>query len=297
VPKVELMPCGSVDDVGCDEHSRIYRVCKIYGERNTGTNALKNIVESNSDSVVLPSTIHEVEAHLNSSTLKFIKHLTSKLVRNKAQKYIVRHLTLLALMQIRPDFLGWKHGKPKPNRRYVHDAFLLLTVRDPVSWIASMYQRPHHRLIEPKGDFSHFIRRRWPLIAVDALGRGSVSNVAELWNLKVRALVEFSNWAKHEGATFKFIKFEDIIFRQENIFDRISRFLLNPADRFRIITKSTKEPDKDLKFYQEYYTQQGYLKLLTPADTEFVVSNIDWDIARLFGYCPPRQFNGPARIV
>lgn len=246
---------------------------KVFGERNTGTNALKQVIERNSDSRCLPS----VETDLNPLAWKLW-----------ARSYVARRFRNRRFDAI---FAGcapqetWKHCAT--NFRDASDfrnTLVLFTVRHPGSWLLSLFRNPYQRLGPVPDSFSEFLDHRWETVGRELLG-GVSFRPLELYQAKVRSYLEFKSVLAEAQVHSHFVRFEDLVMDQENVFSGLRPELSNPAPVFAELTDSTKSRKKDLAYYRRYYGQELWREELTDI-APAINAQVDWGLFDQFGYSP-----------
>ena len=124
--------------------NRIY--LKIFGERNTGTNYLQQLIKENLDVHLLPGSspvwINKLQSHLFGKNWlnDFYFSLTFK------------------------SNLGWKHRLLKLDDftiDNVKDVFFITLTKNPYSWLLSLYRRPYHHYNSKTQSFSEFLISPW----------------------------------------------------------------------------------------------------------------------------------------
>lgn len=152
----------------------------MFGERNTGTNFLNELLRQNTCSIVLE----------NSSNAQ----AKARLARLRGLDKTAREFAIERLIDLerRKNFLmdyGWKHANVavkalQMSPRFSETAFLFL-IRNPFKFILSMYKRPYNLFPKPSGSMGEFIAS--PLIANvrDGLMDDYLESPVDLWNKKV----------------------------------------------------------------------------------------------------------------
>src|SRR5436190_895293 len=105
---------------------------KIFGERNTATNALAKVIALNSGARCLPSTAAELDPD---SARQARWSLTQ---RSKERK-------IDAIFSGRGPLEAWKHCATNfPDASAFASALVVFTLRHPASWLLSLYKHPYH---------------------------------------------------------------------------------------------------------------------------------------------------------
>jgi hypothetical protein len=264
------------------------RHVKIFGERNTATNALKKLVERNSGSRVLPSVASELERR-GPRRVRMI----SKLPFGPA----LREIYIDRVFRSRAPRLSWKHcATTFSDVSEFRDCLVLLTTRHPASWLLALHRRPyHHREAVPER-FEEFLTTEWRPTKRDNLKLRSLTPI-EMWNVKSRSHVAFASALSSAGIAWRWVAFERFVCDQASVFEDLRSVLVEPAAAVSPVTESTKDRTKDYLYYRDYYGQCRWLTEIDPVSRQLIDGAVDWDIASGFGYRPlaamAREF-GPA---
>jgi hypothetical protein len=254
---------------------------KIFGERNTGTNALKALIETNSRSNVAPSVAREIDPHFDLKA-KILSRLPTRYRASATEAYIDR------LFRKSSPKLAWKHSATRFNDVACFEGCLVVgTIRNPISWLVGLHRAPYHTLVPVPSAFSAFLDLEWQLCARDNLEASAVVP-AELWNQKARSLLDLIEALQRRNLTHVLVRFEDFVMDQNSTFARLKEFLHEPAADCSIVKRSTKDRSKDHSYYADYYGQERWLKEIDRAAIQAAMSRLDWGIARSFGYSPPQ---------
>lgn len=236
---------------------------KIFGERNSGTTYLEELIALNTQAVVL-------------------KLNPSNLVATFLRKFIV--LEDVYLRMNHNLHLGWKHGVPDQevigHFAKVHKLSFLTISKDPYSFLLSLYKRPYH--LNCAGlSFAQFIEAKFPLRVRDNLPLEESLTPVELWNKKNRAFLD-----SHLGNVPSLhVRYEDLLEDTEESLFVISRALdLNLNDNFIQVSGSTKGADLGFSEYRKYYLSRSWLKALTRTDIDAINKQLDRELVREIGY-------------
>jgi hypothetical protein len=245
---------------------------KIFGERNTGTNALSQIVQLNSDSVCLPST----EGDLNP--------VVSRIANSRYVQGAAREVLIDWTYGDRPTLHSWKHCATNfADVSPFEGVLVLFTIRHPASWLVSSFKRPYH-IGRPPNDLSRFIDRPWRTVRRERLGRASYRPL-DLYRAKLNSYREFASRLSVRGILHQFVRFEDMILAQETVYRALAPYLMNARPDFVELRASTKDPGKTLDDYRAYYGNEGWRAALDGCE-EQINAQLDWDDLKEFGYEP-----------
>lgn len=109
---------------------------KIFGERNSATTALKQLIERNSSSRVLPSVAEELDPQF-----RFRMRLLTGLPMGSrlGERYIDG-----VFRGEQPRF-AWKHAATAfDDASSLSDCAVVFAVRHPASWLLALHRRPYH---------------------------------------------------------------------------------------------------------------------------------------------------------
>lgn len=164
---------------------------KLFGERNTATRAVKQMLRE-TDGVTLvnskrPDELGNVEwANLVASINLYIQDDWRKVYMDALRDNVSHYNAPLAM---------WKHAAPRWDETFVtQNVHTIFCVRNPYSWALSMARKPYHMKARRTDDFLTFIKRPWLTERRDNTGI-ILCSVMDLWNKKLRAYAEFADQA------------------------------------------------------------------------------------------------------
>ena len=241
---------------------------KIYGERNTGTHYLSELIRLNLEVEEVPGVVP-----------KYIMALQKQL----PGKELVRDLYFAMTYK---HNLGWKHTTVKPLEiiaKYSiaknNLSFVTIT-KNPYSWLLSLYKRPYHQYYADKPDFESFLSTSWKTVGRDSAPK-ILSSPVELWNMKNSSYLQLED-------TFPVlnIKYEDILDVPKNIIELISNTFSygRRLSHFQNYEKSTKEKGKDSSFYRDYYLNERWKDMLSPQSIAIINERLDNELMNYFRY-------------
>lgn len=247
---------------------------KVYGERNTGTQMMREILLGNGVRDLWPGTIaelgamHEVEALGGAD-------------RPDADRLLIREAVIDDMFAAAFDrTLGWKHGIPALERLPTDGSgtHVVVTAKNPYAWVVSMARRPHHNLLTGnRGSVEAFLASPWITCGRDNAPR-HLASVVDLWSLKYRAWL-----ALETRLPTTVIRYEDLLLQPATLASLAAR--LDPEGR-RPWQLPTAVPNNanDLSFYRDYYAQQRWREALSPACLALIGSRLDRDLMDRLGY-------------
>lgn len=237
---------------------------KVYGERNTGTNYLTKLVQSNFDVSLL---VGAFPRKLNHWPLK------NEFVRDSFFRVTYNHT------------LGWKHAcLPSAEaiaRSKRKDVALLALVKNPYSWLLSMYKRPYHGLDNSLA-FEDFITSPWPILDRENCPRKRL-NLVELWGIKNASYSQLENYPRG-----MLVKFEDLLHNPQDVCLRMGKTLKIPASNefAQNVEQASKKQDADLNFdyYKDYYLGEKWKEKLSDNQISVINAHLDKTLSRKLGY-------------
>ena len=236
---------------------------KIYGERNTGTNFLSNLLRENLDIELLEGTVPNGKFWALS---EFNKNLYFSLTSNKN--------------------LGWKHALVAPaqlqRNKNTRNVYFLTVSKNPYSFLLSLYKNPYHYKGVKPNSLLKFLQTKWYVQGRENVESRFYRNPVELWNSKNHSYLQLKEKLPLQTVN---LKYEDLLENPEAEIDKICQFLKVPKKQdFKNYTLSTKDPEKSFSFYQNYYLNEQWVNLLKDEEIEVINQNIDQDLMDLLGY-------------
>ncbi|MCF6271891.1 MAG: hypothetical protein L3J37_01685 [Rhodobacteraceae bacterium] len=258
------------------------RKVKVFGERNTGTSAVMQMlgsmegVSTSSPRIPTPD-IDRLEEKVMAKLEGFYRELYIDALLDESRS---RNRGLSA----------WKHAAPVLDDSYAEkSASVLFLVRDPYSWAVSMYRQPYHKRAPKAESLLEFLDRPWLCMARDNL-RPVLESPLDLWSGKLRAYRVFSDVGPVPSTV---LQFEDFV--QAPVFAlgaALAVFGIG-SDGLAEIPRPTKPDGMEAADRRAYYAGESWKSSLDPAAATLINERIDWDVARSFGYAPrdPADFS------
>ena len=251
---------------------------KVFGERNTSTNALIKAILRNIEHVnVLPSTASE----LNKDVALEINRIHS--AHDGLDRAAVRESYIDSIFSNCSLRNTWKHAATNFNSlQDCSDVKFIFTVRHPASWLLALHKRPYHALQKVEQDFDKFIVQPWKTVQRDRLSEICTTPIG-LWNLKCKSYIDFLKKFDERGNCF-IVRFEDFSQSQEQaLFGLLKSFGLE-KERFQEVVNSSKGDDKNVKWYRDYYGKECWRKEITDSAWSVIKSNVDPVVCEFFSY-------------
>lgn len=247
---------------------------KIYGERNTGTQMMRELLRSNGVEDLWPGTIAELGDMHRITAL-------DRAERPDADRILIREAVIDDLFVEAFDrSLGWKHGIPDPAK--LPDAgsgtHYVVTVKNPYAWVVSMARRPHHNLLTGnRGSVEAFLASPWITCGRDNAPR-HLGSVVDVWTLKYRAWLGLA-----DSRPVTVVRYEDLLLEPQALSALAAR--LDPqAHRPWQLPTAVPNNVKDLAFYQDYYAGQRWRDALSQACIATIGSRLDAELMERLGY-------------
>ncbi len=242
---------------------------KLYGERNTGTNYLEQLIRRNLDAVILPGA---APAWLRR---RFRGHPRLRERAIDAYFYVTFGRNL-----------GWKHMLAPPRWRLersirpLGQTHFLFLVKNPYAWLLSLHRHPYHHPT-PASDFSAFIRAAWPTLGRENVGREPFPNPVVMWNQKNASYLALAR--EVEG---QIIRYEDLVAAPEAVIAAIAGAgFARRAGIFENVREAVKgEEDRDFAYYRDYYLNERWREELKEEDARFISQQLDARILEELGY-------------
>lgn len=247
---------------------------KVFGERNTGTNAVKRLIEQNSQSTCLPGTAGEIDPTAGRS-------IERSLWLSRRQRE--RRIDLIFAGQ-GPKF-AWKHCAARFEDVSAFDGLLVLfLVRHPASWLLSFSKNPYNAVVRPPSNLARFLDFDWQTVARERLEQRRYKPL-DLLATKIASYLMLAEQLAERGISYRFLRFEDLVLAQQQCFADLKSDLFGPAGEFRPLSQSTKTRRKNLRAYQKYYASEQWRGELAGLETA-INQRVDWNQMRRFGYQP-----------
>ncbi|MEA1989604.1 MAG: hypothetical protein U9N57_10440 [Pseudomonadota bacterium] len=237
------------------------KLIKIFGERNTNTNYLSQLIELN---------------------------LSCEELRGGAPIWILRAQNKLSINETLEDLYfglfyfrnyGWKHRAieegfvPKKGINFV------TITKNPYSWLLSLYRNPYNKGAVDAVSFEEFLTSPW--VTFDREGcEKLVKNPIELWNVK--------------NNSYKNLPQDQILrITTEGLFEDPEKIIKDIATHFNIPFKnelfqnyerSTKDKSKDSAYYKDFYLNERWREKLTPIEISIINEFVDRSLMEFFGY-------------
>lgn len=258
-----------VEKSDCGNLTAVRRKIKIYGERNSNTRYLSELLRLN---------------------------LEAEEVRGVAPRFVRLAQSMAPGKNSVIDFyfsisyqtnLGWKHTCVKPAAELADNALVkaglvfLTVTKNPYSWLLSLHRRPYHNKAnedEPV-DFETFLKTPWPTLGRDDTAP-VIDNPVVLWNIKNRSYLGLPEQQTLHTRT------EDYFEDPAAIIEKISETFSIPrrTPDFANYERSTKDQSRDSAYYRDYYLNERWREKLSSSAIKLINQSLDKELVRHFDY-------------
>ena len=244
------------------------KLIKIYGERNTNTNYLRELINLNLEVGEIPGVVP-----------KAMRRIQTYLPAKNGLRDLYFGLTY-------HRNLGWKHALVK-DPLYIskfalvknNDVHFITLTKNPYSWLLSLFRRPYHQYYKVKPDFETFLEMEWKTVRRENI-RQTVANPIELWNIKNRGYLELQ-------------PLNTLNLTTESIFHDVESVLLQISTKFSInyltshfinFDHSTKYESRNSEYYRDFYTNERWRPEISDSAISLINNHLDADLMEQFGY-------------
>lgn len=250
---------------------------KIFGERNTSTNALKALIKKNSESHVLPSVAGELDPNIKT------RLALAKRLRVPVQ---LREGMIDRVFARRGPLETWKHAATYFDDPYVFsDVHVVFCVRHPASWLLGLFRNPYHVFGPRPQSLKEFLNHRWKTVGRERLGRAETSAIP-LYNQKLAAFSDLQKRLSDANLSYSVVRQEDFAVDQAEVFARLAPYLARPAAQFEALEASTKDKTKTIEYYKNYYGQEQWRDEIDADSAARIDAEVDWPSVASLGYRP-----------
>jgi len=246
---------------------------KIFGERNTGTRVLRTLLESIPGITVLPSTAKELDGDAYWA------------VQSLDQQAISREAAIDQIFEGRSPRETWKHCATEFDA--IEDfggCVILITVKNPASWLVSLRRRPYHALSKPPENLGEFLRFQWKTVRRERLKEQSFTPL-KLYNAKINSYFRMIEQLRQASIPCRFLRFEDLVLNQEREFRALAALVGAQMLPFAPVEQSTKSSELRLEYYRDYYGKERWRDDLVGFESA-INREVEWDQLSAFGYEP-----------
>ena len=227
------------------------RYVKIFGERNTGTHFLTQLVDINTSLKPLKNQSKNVIRPGLKKILASYKESGSK---NAATSGLLNSIILNRLLdeQRRNEQdknFGWKHALVEPqsilNTKRHNNTLFVFLIRNPWRFISALHKRPYNLIPKPSKDIRTFINSSFLANERDNLPSLVIENPVDLWNQKVKSYFKCSTKINNSIICY----YEEIVESPQEFIKKLAPFC-RINDSTEIPIKSTKSDSRSFHDYQ-----------------------------------------------
>lgn len=167
---------------------------KVFGERNSGTNFMSALLRHNTTLTVLEhSAVEDINQRVAGLSEPLRSIARERLIDDRREAEFL-------------DDFGWKHAAfsvdaCRASGRFDETLFVFV-VRNPFSFLRSLYRRPYNHVVRSWPDLHSFLRSPWLCNRRDRLPCPLLETPVELWNLKNRSYLTAVTEAPERGVLF-----------------------------------------------------------------------------------------------
>jgi hypothetical protein len=163
----------------------------IFGERHTATRAIISMIGGLDDVRARLAAPADKAARPIIKLLKAAVEVHQSLDGGNDVQTVLNDVMSLA----KPRAAAWKHARLEWDESFMALSGVILTCRNPYSWLLAMFSRPYHHIGRRIDDLSTFITTPWLTIPRERM-EAAVASPAALWSAKQAAALQFSERAK-----------------------------------------------------------------------------------------------------
>lgn len=241
---------------------------KIYGERNTNTNYLQQLIDSNLGVRQIPGTAPS--------------WLQRAQIKAPGTEWLIDAYFSMTFGQN----LGWKHRcAPSPDeigRSAFHDKSALCfvtVVKNPYSWALSLYRSPYHYRGGVASRFEDFLTRPWKPLSRDH-APSELATPIDLWNEKNRSYENLLSLNVLQLTT------EELFAEPAAVIAKISETfnVSRTSETFVNYERSTKASSRSFTDYQDYYLSERWREKLSSEAIGLINARVDQGLMKHYGY-------------
>ena len=272
---------------------RVLSKVKVFGERNTGTNFLNQLLARNTDLQILAHGSNDISRQ----KLKDIKQSAIRIGSADKLSPQVNRLVLNRLIDEQrkleyADNFGWKHSRvlvddieKSPHK---NSTLFIFLVRNPWRFVSALHRRPYNLFPAPRpgSSLNSFVESQFLANERDNMPGLIVNNPVEFWNEKVKSYFDCC-----EALDNAFICY------YENIVTAVDEFMAaiapvcNVSKEIHIPNKSTKNDNKIFGQYRQEVLSYDPLKILGDDVYSKILDRIDVNVLSRTIYAPSNGYD------
>ena len=269
--------------------AELYQI-KVFGERNTATRAVIRMIDA------ADGLRGAGRPGVRRADLAPLREMSEQVlgVMNGPWRRVYRE----AVNDLKDARIGpvgaWKHSAPRYHADFrTYDVRVLFTVRNPYSWILSLFKRPYHFLGPRQTEFETFLRFPWMTMGRDHVDKVLMSPM-DLWSKKLGAYQSFEAEALAQGTRVSTMRFEDFVQDPALHLGEALKPLVDVPVQVEELASPTKKGGLAAAERRSYYGSEGWRSGLSTSSVAFINERVNWDIAARYGYArlDPSDFDG-----
>lgn len=224
---------------------------KIFGERNTGTRLLSLLIEKNLGLRCMPGTAAELDpaacARISGDAEAGLDAIFHNVDAAHAWKHCATNFADVAALD---------------------DCLTIFLVKHPLSWLASLFERPYHLIGSGPASIEEFAAMSWQTVARENLECRAFKPF-DLYREKIASYLALASRTQS-----MFVRFEDLVLDQEAVLRDLG------CDGAIVGHEpSTKASGRTAADYRAYYAEERWRERVAE-----VAEQPDWSQVQRFGY-------------
>lgn len=252
------------------------RFIKVFGERNTGTRALLQMLGMQPEVSLRPVG---AQAMLNLEANRELRERIDLMFAGRVRRQYRDAVLDLEHAGECPT-LAWKHAAPDWDAAFVtKQAHVIFCVRNPYSWVISLAKHPYHKHDRRLNSLETFVEMPWLTMRRDNLAP-ILGSPLELWNRKNAAYLAFIRAAEVPTVTMLFEEF--VASPASEVRRMLGQFAI-PFEGVQALQVSTKD-NRSVTEISVRYAQEEWRDCLNADLINAINAKVDWKVAEAFGY-------------
>ncbi len=251
-------------------------VIKLFGERNTGTNYVSELLSRNFAVPQLRGTAEDdflARQIRRAARVVGQNKLADEMWEKHADRYFQHRYT---------ETLGWKHSRIDVDQLInaaPENLGVLMLIKNPYSWLLSLFKRPYHGA-KATGSLSDFVQSDYTIRGRDNMLVETCKPI-EIWNEKVRSYFALVDAMQ----TAKVVQYENLLTDEKSVVaDLAAGWTMNASGSHKGVEQATKGDQKTQDDYRAYYLQEKWRAKLDQRSLDLINSQIDRDVLKRCGY-------------
>lgn len=206
---------------------------KVFGERNSGTNLLIQLLQQVPQLDVLPGGSPQWLRR----TLRHCPQRTREAALDRWDQHVY------------PQTLGWKHAfitDDTARRLHQSGTACVALVKHPLSWLVSLRLNPYHLRADGVGGLAHIKLRRERL-------PNPVEDIGDLWRIKHSRYVDLA-----DRGLLQILRFEDLISDQQGAVHTLLDSLGVKHNTIQAVQRDVKGPGRSAATIADHYATEAW---------------------------------------